>query len=1148
MAATASRLRSYAVACVAVAIVTGLKLALSDVLGRDAPVALLGLAIVGAGAVGGARSAFTASVLAALTGWYFFLPPRYTFLMGDVPTLIRTGALFTEGLVISAFVAKLETARTQAEKSAARLDRLQSLTSALAAAVTPEDVARITVNKGVEALNATTGVFVQARFDGELEVVAHHGVEPHIVSALTAFAPSADYPTALAFRRRQPEWVESADEYARRYPEFSARSGDGLAAAASLPLSIGERTLGAIAFRFDHRRKFSASERALMQTLASQSAQAFERSLLFADEVRTRQRLEKLNALMQALSTALTQSDVAQIIVEHGVQIAGADTCTLYVPDMDGALRLIGDCGVNPTVIERIRRISRDSPNPVAATIRTGETLWAENDADYLALYPALATLKVEGPRARAFWSVPLVAEGQPIGLLGMGFYAPRTFPPEERSFVEMLTRHCAQALRRAERLAAERAARTIAERLQSSLETTLRSIGDAVIATDSRGLVTLMNHVAEQLTGWPEADAQGRRLSDVFRIVNENTRAEVENPAEKVLREGIVVGLANHTLLIHRDGRHEIPIDDSGAPIRAESGQLEGVVLVFRDVSEKKREEARGVLLSAASAALSESLDYRATLTRVAQLAVPELADWCSVDIVPEGSAQSERLAVAHIDPAKIQFAHELTGKYPPDPNAERGLPNVLRSGRSELFPTISDEMLQAAAIDAEHLRLCRELQLHSAMVVPLLARGRVLGAMTFVWAESGRVYSAADLEFAEDLAHRCAIAIDNAQLYAAEQRARQAADSANRTKDEFLAIMGHELRNPLAPMVTAVHLMKMRSAHRDDGKELAVLERQLQHMMRLLEDLLDVSRVLRDKVDLSPQTIEIAEVVANAVDVASPLIDRKQHHLVLDVATSGLAVDVDPVRMAQVFGNLLTNAAKYTDRGGEIRVAAGTYDGVVRVAIEDNGVGIEPDLMPRLFELFSQGKQGIDRQLGGLGIGLAIASRLVQEHGGQLAAYSDGPNRGSRFIVQLPRAAHAAPITLPPPAAAGPAPARKRVLVVDDNEDSGELMSALLEQLGHDSRVAFEGVRALELAAEFAPHIVFLDIGLPGMNGFEIARRMRQLPMCATIPIIALTGYTRDSDREEALRAGFSEHFAKPIAIDRLRAALDQATVTDP
>jgi CheY-like chemotaxis protein len=245
-------------------------------------------------------------------------------------------------------------------------------------------------------------------------------------------------------------------------------------------------------------------------------------------------------------------------------------------------------------------------------------------------------------------------------------------------------------------------------------------------------------------------------------------------------------------------------------------------------------------------------------------------------------------------------------------------------------------------------------------------------------------------------------------------------------------------------------------------------------------------------------------------------------------------------------VLGNLLMNASKFSERAGEIDVSAQALETTVRIAVSDRGVGIEPELMPRLFELFSQGEQGIDRQLGGLGIGLAIASRLVEAHGGSLTAESDGRGRGSRFTVELPRSTARASITAPRAVNLEPARASKRVLIVDDNEDATELMARLVQRLGHDTRVAFEGTSALELAREFQPDVVFLDIGLPGMNGFEVARRMRQLPTCADIPIIAVTGYARESDRQEAARAGFTEHVAKPIGIERLRDVLDDRGVS--
>jgi PAS domain S-box-containing protein len=1135
-----SRARAYIIAVVSVAAATGVKIALSDSLGEDSPFALYGVAILVSGALGGGRSALSAGVLATLAGWYFFARSHDDFALDDGATALRMLVLLAEAFVISALVAGIDHARDSAQAAAKRVERLQSFTSAFASAVTPLDVAHATVRKAVEALGAATGMFAQLRPDGDLEIIAVQGVTQDQVAGLQVFSASSPNPAAVAFKRGQPEWVEGMGVYAKRYPEMHARFQIGHGALAALPLSVVERKLGVIAIGFDETREFSRSERQLLVTLASQAAQSLERAQAFSDEVRLRRRLEQLNELMQALSNALSKSEVAEIVVTRAMKLAAADTCTLYMLEPDGTLALLGDRGVSADVLPAVQRITRDSDNPVMRTIRSRETLWAENFEQYVAQYPALAQRPSTGRRAHAFWSAPLVAEGASIGLLGMGFYAPRLFPPEERELVALLVKHCAQALRRAERLESERASLEVSDRLRSSFETTLRSIGDAVIATDQSGHVTLMNHVAEELTGWPERDAKGQPLREVFRILNEHTRAVVESPVDRVLREGVVVGLANHTVVLHRNGQRETPIDDSGAPIRGPGGGLDGVVLVFRDVSSKKREELQAAFLADASAALSESLDYRATLARVASMAVPKLADYCIVHLAaPDGSL--ERVALAHADPIKLAEAIALSERYPLDVWREPSAPRAATSALSRWFAQISDDNLQAIARDPEHLRALRGLSFSSSISVPLLARGQVLGMLALVWAQPDKRYDADDVVFAENVAQRCAMTVDNMRLYAAEQRARQSADLANRSKDEFLAIMGHELRNPLAPMVSAVHLMKLRQSGNED-KELAVLERQLRHMLRLLEDLLDLSRVVRDRVELTRRVVEIREVVASAVEVAAPLIHERQQQLTLEVPETGLCVDVDSVRIAQVLGNLLTNAAKYTERGGQIRVhAALSGDTRVAVSVQDNGIGIEPDLMPRLFELFSQGKQSIDRQLGGLGIGLAIASRLVKEHGGTLTAHSDGPKRGSRFTVELPRATRPAEREPAPSPALTPARHKKRVLIVDDNEDSSELMALLIQKLGHDTCVALEGAQALALASEYQPEVVFLDIGLPGMNGFEVARRMRQIPGCETIPIVAVTGYARESDRQEAAAAGFSEHFAKPIAFDRLRSVLE-------
>jgi len=287
----------------------------------------------------------------------------------------------------------------------------------------------------------------------------------------------------------------------------------------------------------------------------------------------------------------------------------------------------------------------------------------------------------------------------------------------------------------------------------QEALElfrTTLRSIGDAVISTTASGRVRFMNPVAERLTGWTAVEAEGRELAEVFPIFDEATGVAVESPVEKVLREGAIVGLANHTVLRHRSGMLT-PIDDSAAPIRSPDGSLSGVVLVFRDASEEKRVLLRRFFLANATEQLAKASDYRDALTTIAQLAVPRLADWVGVEIVT-GAGKIEQLAVAHVDPSKVEFARDLARRYPPDPDAPTGVPNVIRTGKSEFHSELSKDLLERSAVDAEHLRIIRELDLRSALVVPLQGRAEVFGAITFIFAESGRRYTAEDLAFAEE------------------------------------------------------------------------------------------------------------------------------------------------------------------------------------------------------------------------------------------------------------------------------------------------------------------------------------------------------------------------------------------------------------
>lgn len=1144
-------LRGYALTVFLVAVVTAVELVAGNTLGRDAPSLLYALAILGAGWLGTARNALLATIASALACWVFLIPPSRSFAVDDPSTLFQVVAILLEGLAITVIVARLQLAREAAERSARRVARLQSLTAALAAARTPEEVGKVVAVEGMRAFGAMTGVVSRPVDRTRLELVASAGIPDDELVLARVCEMTAELPLSNAFRHGRPEWVETTRDFRERFADFPkaiAPSG----AAAALPLMVGERPIGAMVFRFQEERSFSTDDRTLLETFAAQAAQSFDRAEVYEREVALRTRLEALGSLTAALSTALTREDVARIVAELGVQVAGADTCTLYErSEVDGALELIADRGIAPTILDRIRRLGHDPPSPVYDNFEARRSLWAETAEEYQAIYPALASIAVDGERARAFWSLPLVAEGKAIGLLAMGYFAPRRFTVEERAFVDTFTRHCAETLRRAQRLEAERVARATAERLQTSLATTLRSLGDGVIATDHRGKITLMNPVAEVLTGVAEDEARGLHLHEVVRVLDQRTRAEVENSVDRVLRGSTSAGLESHTLLVSRDGR-ETPIDESGAPLRGPSGRVEGVVLVFRDITQKKRQDARQAFLADATAALSESLDYQATLAKVAALAVPTLADWCSVYVLDEGARVPKQLAVAHSDPKMLEFARTFAEKYPDDPRAPSGIPNVLRTGRAELYSELTDAMVAASAVDAEHLAMIRSLRLSSLMLVPLAARGQVLGAISLVAAESGRHFDELDLQFAEDLARRCGTAVDNARLYAAEQKARHNADVANRAKDEFLATVSHELRTPLnAIMGWAKMLSAAKLDESKKGRAVETIERNAVAMAQLIEDLLDVSRIISGKMRLEVQNVDIARITEAAVDSIKPAADAKA----IRIATwfepiAGLSGD--PARLQQIIWNLLSNAVKFTPNEGRVEVVVRRVDRGLELSVTDSGRGIEETFLPYVFDPFRQEGSTRARPRGGLGLGLAISKQLVELHGGRIEVRSEGEGKGSKFVVKLPLASDFSSIEPGTDRSARRIRARGdferptqlsglRVLVVDDDEDARDLVRAVLEECGSQV-VCADGVEAaLTVLGRDPVDILISDIGMPGQDGYDLIRRVRTLPATrgGNVPAAALTAYARADDRRRVLAAGYAMHIPKPVEPAELVAA---------
>jgi PAS domain S-box-containing protein len=638
-------------------------------------------------------------------------------------------------------------------------------------------------------------------------------------------------------------------------------------------------------------------------------------------------------------------------------------------------------------------------------------------------------------------------------------------------------------ALRNAQSiLLARRRAEEALRKQSECLRVTLASIGDAVISTDVEGRVTFLNGVAEALTGWPQAEALGRPLPDVFHVVNERTRQPVENPALRALQEGTIVGLANHTVLIARDGT-ERPIDDSAAPIRGESGAPLGAVLVFRDVTERRRaEETRArlaaIIESSEDAIVSKTLD----------------------GVIQSWNAGAERLFGYTAEEA---VGRPITLIIPPERlDEEIAILDRLRRGeRVEHFETVR------VAKDGRRLDI-------SLTVSPLRdAEGRVIGAS----------------KVARNITER--------------KRAEEALREADRRKDEFLALLAHELRNPLAPLRNGLQVMRLAAGDPNAvAQARGMMERQLGHLVRLVDDLLDVSRISRNKMELRRSRVLLADVVSSAVETARPLIDAGAHTLTVSLPPEPVFLDADLTRLAQVFGNLLTNSAKYTRPGGHIWLTAERRGEDLFVSVRDNGIGIPAESLRSIFDMFSQVDRGIERSTGGLGIGLALVKGLVEMHGGTVTAESAGVGKGSTFTVRLPALESRPQRRAEDSGQGGPAAegAGRRVLVVDDNRDSATSMAMMLRLMGNEVRTAHDGVEAVEVAEAFRPQVILMDVGMPRLNGYEATRRIREQPWGRSVRIIALTGWGQEGDKLQSKEAGCDGHLVKPVNLPDLERLL--------
>lgn len=750
-------------------------------------------------------------------------------------------------------------------------------------------------------------------------------------------------------------------------------------------------------------------------------------------------------------------------------------------------------------------------------------------------------------PLVRLAGAAQAVGRGEPLPAL------PGDGPAEVRSLTGALSQMASDIARRsAEReqfLAQTEAARAEAEAAERRLAALVENAADIILTLDQNGRVRYASPAVRRVLGIdPDAHAD----APVFDFIHPDDATRVQGIFAATL---MTPGAHDWIEFRVRHADRSWRVVEAASNVRFDDPAIGGVVVNIRDITDRKRAEdglraSRDQLgfLAEASRLLVSSLDYETTLTNVARLAVPTIADWCSVHLSGE-DGEVRRIVVAHRDPAKVAWAEELQRRYLPDPAAERGIARVLRTGKAELYTDVTDRLLVAVAQDEEHLAVLRAAGMRSLMLVPLVAHGHTLGLITLVAAESERRYETEHLRLAEDLAGRCALAIEHARLYQAERQARQEAEAANQAKDEFLAVLSHELRTPLTPILGFTSLLRRRTtvdaATLTDA--LDVIERSATTQVRLVNDLLDVSRIITGKLELEWDEARVQPLVRTAVEGVRPAAQAKGITLVADLREDVGAVLADVDRLEQVVTNLLTNAIKFTPAGGHVSVQLQREANEAVLTVRDTGIGIPPGFLPHVFDRFRQADSSSTRTYGGLGLGLAIVRSLVEQHGGRVAVASDGEGAGATFTVWLPligaSRGDATPISgaldrpREPPPLAG-----KRILVVEDDDDTRAMLQFVLEEMGAEVRVARSSREGRAVLERWYANALVVDIGMPEEDGYTFLAwvRSRRGESGPPPPAVALTAYASAEDRRRALAAGFDRHLAKPLQSEMLLTAL--------
>ncbi len=680
----------------------------------------------------------------------------------------------------------------------------------------------------------------------------------------------------------------------------------------------------------------------------------------------------------------------------------------------------------------------------------------------------------------------------------------------------------------------AERASKVPAQSSERRYRFLAKTIPQIVWTASPKGLIDSFNPRWSEYTGQSSRPNPDRSWQETLHL--EDVRRWIEG-WERSRSSGMKLAL---DLRLRRvDGIYRWHLVHA-LPVRDRSGRLLKWMGTCTDIDDQKRAEGMLRFQAEVSTVLASSLDYETTLATVARMAVPHVADWCVVDMLEAGGSM-RRLAAAHADPSKVDLAWELARRYAPALGDPRVAVRVLQTGRSEIGAEVDDAVLVASARDAEHLAMLRAQGCISSISAALAARGRTLGVITFAMAESGRRYSPADLPLVEDLARRAAMAVDNARLYGEARQAREEAEAANRAKDRFLAVLSHELRTPLTPVLADVSAMLDDPSTSNEFRPfLEMTRRNVELEARLIDDLLDLNRIVQGKLRLNREVIDAHGLILQALEICRPGIAESALKVEIALKATRPHVDADAARLQQVIWNLLKNAVKFTPGGGSIAIRTRDDFGRLRIEVADTGVGIDPEVLPRIFDAFEQGNK-----LGHPAVRRAGPGPGDQPEPGQgprRTAHRRQPGQGTRLDfhagVARGRRTDRAPVAGPPAAEATNPKGPLRILLVEDNIDSLRVMARLLGRRGHHVATAEcveAALRVMDEQEEF--DLLISDLGLPDGTGLDL---MRRLKLTGGPPGIALSGFGMDDDLRRSREVGFVEHLTKPVDFAKLEAAI--------